>query len=397
VAIEELRYYSFMGALSVTRKFRIGTFFSSSSSFPQADGNLSAGFRAGISGMECEVLVYPAEVGAKRLGTTISRAYLADRLDMAVVNAGYTVLPQLMRNLEMYRKPVFFIGSGADVVREAELHPLVFRHTMLYWQCAYEAGLQTARKHGGRVLLVTAMLDCCYDSHAAFLSGVREGGAEEFFHVCDAPDYEFHKELLTAAIERIQPTSLAVYASGSMAVRILEALATIPGVTEVPVIFGPMLHEEPLLSCLGQAAAGMSYFSWPGAGGLPSTPESEEFLRHWSEVSQAEPDCFAVAGYEAALFVRGAVEKCEEKVPEPAALCSALEGMVVTGPRGKIVMDERLHVSGGAVCVREFAANGVAMVPDSRIVSVALSEADPRCVAVSEGHLNRWTSDYWQS
>ncbi len=104
-----------------------------------------------------------------------------------------------------------------------------------------------------------------------------------------------------------------------------------------------------------------------------------------------------MAGYEAALFLRGAAEKCGGNALDGPALGATMEGMAVTGPRGRIEMDGYFHATSGDVFVREFTDNGVTMVPTASLATRAISNADRRCKALSEGHLNRWTTDYWQS
>ncbi|MBN1402991.1 MAG: ABC transporter substrate-binding protein [Opitutales bacterium] len=384
----------------MTRKFRIGVFISPSINFPQAEPNLCAGFRAGIggcAGTDIDVLFYETQSGAKKLGMAISRAYVVDRLDMSVVNTAYAVLENLCKTLALYRKPLFVVSSGADIVRKEELHPYVFRNSLHYWQCAYEAGRWAGKNWGGRVMLVTSMFDCCFDSHAAFIEGVKAAGAEAFPHICDAPDYIFHAEPLIEAIKLEKPDGLAIYACGNIAAQILETIASDAFAASIPALHGPMLHEAPLVSCLGEALSnGKSVFSSSDTLLNNGTEACREFRHRWAAQSEAEPDCFALLGYETGLFIRKALEKCGEGKVSADVLKAALEGLEIDSPRGRIAMDCEYHATCGPVYLRELGLENGSMSEKCQPICVTAKDGEAESQALFAGHINRWQTDYLQ-
>ncbi len=384
----------------MTRKFRIGVFFSLSSNFPQAEPNLSAGFRAGIgacAGTDIDVMFYDTQGSVKRLGMAISRAYLVDRLDMAVVNTAYAGLEALCNALALYRKPLFVVSSGADIVRKEELNPYVFRSSSNYWQCAFEAGRMAGKTMGGRVMLLSSMFDCCFDSHAAFIAGASETGAEALTRICDAPDYIFHAEPLLEAIKREKPDGLAIYACGSIAAQILDTIASDEFAASIPALHGPMLHEEPLASRLGEAlSGGKSVFSSSGTLLNNDTEECREFRHRWAAQATSVPDCFALLGYETGLFIRKALEKCDGTKVGADSLRAALEGLEISSPRGRIIMDGEYHIGCGPVYLRELEFANGSLGEKCQMLGVSAKDGDARYQKIFSGHVNRWLTDYFQ-
>jgi branched-chain amino acid transport system substrate-binding protein len=384
----------------MTRKFRIGVFFSPSCYFPQAELNLSAGFRAGIgacAGTDIDVLFYEAQGSVKRLGMAISRAYLVDRVDMAVVNTAYAGLETLCKTLALYRKPLFVVSSGADIVRKEELHPYVFRSSLNYWQCAFEAGCYAGKRIGGRIMLVSSMFDCCFDSHAAFIAGVREAGSEAFSHICDAPDYIFHAASLIEAIRRDKPDGLAIFACGTIAAQLMEAVSSEAFAASIPAIHGPMLHEEPLASCLGESlSGGKSVFSSSATLLNDDSLVCQEFRQRWASQSASEPDCFALLGYETGLFIRKALEKCDGAKVGADSLRAALEGLEISSPRGRIIMDGEYHIGCGPVYLRELEFDNGLLGEKCQMLGVSALDSDARYQRLFSGHVNRWLTDYFQ-
>lgn len=382
----------------MTRKIRIGAFFSPSNNFPQLDTNVISGLCAGFArkgDIDFEVMGYEVGGNVRSLTSAVTRAFVKDRLDAVVTNVGYSVLNQFLQGVAMYRKPIFLIPSGIDTVREAELHPLLFCNSMLYWQSAWEAGRWMGERYGGNVMLVTAMLDCCCDSHAAFLEGVKQtSGAMAAVHVCDAPDYLFHGQELLEAIRRDRPDALAIYACGGMATEILSVIASDAHAAGLPQLHGPMLHQDPLRMCLGPSLAGSRcFFSWSDSLLDADTDACAEFKECWSAVSQSPADIFSIWGYETALFLRKAYEAVGTMADGPA-LSKVLEGMSITSPRGEIAMDEKWHATRGRVFNNELVLGDNGLRENYALVADSLPEYDDACKCIFDNHLNRWHQDY---
>jgi ABC-type branched-subunit amino acid transport system substrate-binding protein len=375
----------------MTSKIRIGLFLQrASTALPQASANFVDGLAAGLDDRNFEILTYEVNPGARAFSSAYARACTMDSIDIALANLAYSALQAVQNALILYNKPLFITTSGADITRRDELHPLIFRNSLQYWQSAYEAG-KWARETYGKVLLVTTMFDCGFDSHAAFLIGAQIGAEPTPFVIADAPDYDFHADAILKKIAETKPDALAVFAQGSLAVKILSTLAADPTASKLPAIHGPMLHEIPLRNSIGAALEGKtSFFSF--ADERFDTPASESFVKAWQKRSSRMPDIFAVAGYESSLFIRAAFENTRD----PVGAAKALESAKIESPRGTVCMDSTLHTTTSPIYRRLMKeCNG-------RRVQTIASEFDSMhgdsaaANAVSDGHMNRWNVDYMQ-
>ena len=375
----------------MTSKIRIGLFLQrASTSLPQAPANFADGLAAGLEGGDFDILPCEVNSGAKAFSAAYARACAVDSIDIAVANLSYSALHAVQDALILYNRPLFITSSGADVPRKNELHPLVFRNSLQYWQSAYEAG-RWARGNYGKVLLVTTMFDCGFDAHAAFLIGAKTGTDLTPFVIADAPDYDFHADAILKKIEESKPDALAVYASGSMAVKILSTLASDPTASKLPVLHGPMLHEIPLRNSLGAALEGRtSFFSF--ADELLDTPAALPFVKAWQSRSSRHPDIFAVAGYECARFLRDAFQNTRD----PLGTAKALEDATIDSPRGAVRMDAALHTTTAPIYRRLMKERDGRMSQTAAEKLDSIHESSAIANAASEGHMNRWNVDYMQ-
>jgi hypothetical protein len=361
---------------------------------PQATLNIADGVRAHLGGTGAfEVLEYELPSGIGRLSSLLAKAFAVDGVHIAVTNCAYSSLGQVQKVLSMYGRLLLVVSSGADVVRREELHPLVFRYSMLAWQSAYEAGRNILREHGPKTLLVSTLFDCGFDSHSAFLHGSQGDLPDGLpFHICDAPDYDYHADALLKRIADAKPDALAIHAGGHMAVSILSTLASSPEASRLPVIHGPLLHEEPIRSCQCGAVRGKtSYFSW--ADSLLESCEGARFLREWAGVSKRVPDFFSVCGHDVAMFIRNALEGISINARAGVELARKLEGMEIVGPRGRLEMDREFHTTNGKVYRRH------ACGPEGDIKTTAddatdtLHDSQTLVQELFAGHVNRWDAD----
>ena len=375
----------------MTSKIRLGLFLQrASTSLPQAPANFADGLAAGLEGGDFDILPYEVNSGGKAFSAAYARACAVDSIDIAVANLAYSALHSVRDALMLYNRPLLITSSGADVTRGDELHPLVFRNSLQYWQSAYEAG-RWARENYGKVLLVSTMFDCGYDSHAAFLLGAQCGAEPAPFVIADAPDYDFHADAILAKIAKTKPDALAVYANGSLAVRILSALAADPTASKLPALHGPMLHEIPLRNSLGAALEGRSsFFSF--ADELLDTVEAKAFVKAWQGRTTRPPDLFAVAGFESALFLHNAFQNTRD----PIAAAKTLEAAAIESPRGTVRMDPARHTTTATIYRRLMKECDGRRIQTAAAKFDSMHELSAIANAASEGHMNRWNVDYTQ-
>jgi branched-chain amino acid transport system substrate-binding protein len=380
---------------------KIGIFLPFSRSNPLASANIAAGIKAGFSeeeNHEFEVINYTVTSNRRLIVENLMRAFIVDEIDIAIANIGYCSLPQVLAELKLTDKILFLTSVGADIVREGDRHPLVFRNSLMYWQSLYLTGYETCKKHGP-VFTATTTLETGYDSYLAYLCGIEDAGGDvTHFHQCDERDYIFRAQPCIDKIESVDYAAVAALASGDNALKIYnEVISKLRPRDNRNIILSPFFHENPVAKQLGSILNGTrSYFGW--ADSLfclgSSSTVCGRFMNSWSSASRKNPDAFSILGYETARMICESLDKCDWKTDDAQQIAHALSNVCIESPRGYVLMDAKTHTVNAPVYLREYHAIDGNPYTRPLETSLAPKDSDAALNARISLHASRWLQDY---
>jgi branched-chain amino acid transport system substrate-binding protein len=378
---------------------KIGIFLPFSRSNPLASANIVAGIRAGFAeeqNTEIEIRDYTVTSNRRLIVENLMRAFIVDEIDIAIANIGYCVLPQVLAELKLTDKILFLTSVGADIVREGDRHPLVFRNSLMYWQSLYLTGYETCKKHGP-VFTATTTLETGFDSYLAYLCGIEDAGGDvTHFHQCDERDYIFRAQPCIDKIESADYAAVAALASGDNAVKIYnEVISKLRPRENREIIFSPFFHETPVAKQLGAKLAGTrSYFGWADSLLNADTPDVGRFKNLWEKTSRKKPDAFSILGYETAKMICDSLERSDWNAADAQQIANALANVRIESPRGSVSMDAKTHTVDAPVFLRELQEqNGAPFTKQVQNLS-APKDGDAALNARIALHASRWLQDY---
>jgi ABC-type branched-subunit amino acid transport system substrate-binding protein len=195
-----------------------------------------------------------------------------------------------------------------------------------------------AAQRGRRAAILSSYIESGYDSTAAFVAGFESaGGRVADIAVAYVPG---STETPAAQVSRLRGSGadfIYVNASGADAARLM-------------------------------AAAGADAIAAPFA--LPSSKPATPFAVAYRRATGAEPDAYALLGYEAGSLIQAAAVL---RAAQGGSLAAALEQAAIDSPRGKVSMQASTHASRCGVYVDAggSAINGLPAVDEPRALAHA--------------------------
>jgi hypothetical protein len=378
---------------------KIGIFIPFSRSNPSATPNIIAGIKAGFAATDdrdVEIHDYAVTSSRRMITEVLNRAFYMDEVDIAIGNIGYCVLPQILKDVDLTGKLLFLTSIGADIVREGDRHPNVFRNSLFYWQGLYQTGYDAIRDHGG-VFTATTTLETGFDSYLAYLTGCEDAGCAYVpFHQCDERDYVFRAEPCIEKIKASGCNVVAALASGDNAAKIYrDVILNAAGAENRKVVLSPFYHDNSVLKSIGDLLIGTeSYFGWADSLLDVDTHAVRDFLEAWKKSSKKTPDAFSVLGYETAKMICSAMDKCGRDEFDANALAAALEGTGLESPRGTIAMDPAAHTVNGMIYKRTLEKRDNTFRTAVTKAIMAQKDGDSRLNGKISIHGSRWLNDY---
>jgi branched-chain amino acid transport system substrate-binding protein len=147
------------------------------------------------------------------------------------------------------------------------------------------------------------------------------------------PNVEF--QALLTEIASIKPDAVACFFAGGGAAKFLRDYAAAGLKDKIP-LYGSGFLTEGVLEAAGPAAEGvMTTLHYSDS---LDTPRNKAFRLAYAKTFKAQPDVYAVQGYDSGLLLAQAMRAVNGDVANKAGLYKAMQGAVIDSPRGKWTM-----------------------------------------------------------
>lgn len=326
------------------RPLKIGVLTPQSTICPQYPYSFMNGFRLGIDQNKAlkkqhiEIVNEPNGFGTPFISKQNAHKLLYENnVDLMVGILGTEVANQFEALFTKKQVPFIVCNTGEYFpVHKLRNNPYLFFNTLNLYQSAYQSGQFATSKYGKRGVVVTSLYDSGYDSLFAFSQGVTtSGGILEETHVMKTNE----QNCVSKAIDRISqinPDYIYVLLSGSQANDFMIQYRNQCG-NRVPVIGTPFMTESSNLPMLGQFAGNLESISpWDKK---TNNPENQEFCKRYMETYRAEPDLFALLGYETGAMTYQALANSAGDYSGPS-LRKCLSELTFSSPRGEFSVDK---------------------------------------------------------
>ena len=280
-----------------------------------------------------------------------ARELLDEDVDVVVAGVTSPVAHMLTPMFEERGVPLVVAGVGGHLVRPADRSDLVLHNSLLYWRASYAAGSWSASNLGTTAIVAGSFADTGYDTVYAFRQGFASaGGSVLGTWVTHELPGASGLPALYDAISAAQPSVVYGVYSGSAGVEFVRGYAA-AGSKRIPLVVGGLAAEDYLLPSVGRSALGMkSVASWSRSR---ATRRNQEFVDAFAARTGRSADPFAALGYDTALLVAEGARRALASGADIRDLIAALQGVRLTGPRGRLTVDPVTNSVTGPLSIRE--------------------------------------------
>jgi branched-chain amino acid transport system substrate-binding protein len=226
--------------------------------------------------------------------------------------------------------------DGADDITGPMCSPNIFRSSFSNWQPGYAMGKVAGEKGAKKVVTITWKYAAGDESVQGFKDGLKGSGGEVVKDLTlPFPNVEF--QALLTEIAATKPDAVYAFFAGGGAVKFVKDYAA-AGLNKTIPLYGPGFLTDGTLEAQGEAAQGL-LTTLHYADGLTNAKD-KAVRAEYAKAYKAEPDVYAVQGYDAAQLLGAGLAAVGGDVAKRDALVAAMEKARIDSPRGTFTLSK---------------------------------------------------------
>jgi branched-chain amino acid transport system substrate-binding protein len=214
--------------------------------------------------------------------------------------------------------------------------PNIIRTSFSNWQPGYAMGVVAGQKGVKRAMTLTWNYAAGAESVKGFTEGLEKSGGTVIKDLnLPFPNVEFQALLTEIAAQK--PDAVYAFFAGEGAVKFVKDYAA-AGLNKTIPLYGPGFLTDGTLEAQGEAAQGL-LTTLHYADGLDN-PKDKAFRSDYNKTYKAEPDVYAVQGYDAAQMLGVGLTAVKGDIGKRDALVAAMEKARIDSPRGAFTLSK---------------------------------------------------------
>jgi len=225
-------------------------------------------------------------------------------------------------------------NAGADAITGPMCGANIVRSSFSNWQPGYAMGVVAGQKGVKRAMTVTWNYAAGNESVKGFTEGLEKAGGKVAKELnLPFPNVEFQALLTEIAAQK--PDAVYAFFAGGGAVKFVKDYAA-AGLNKTIPLYGPGFLTDGTLEAQGASAQNM-LTTLHYADNL-DTPKNNAFRKAYAIAYKAQPDVYAVQGYDAAQILANGLKAVGGDLTKRDALAAAMRKTAVDSPRGKFTL-----------------------------------------------------------
>ncbi len=326
------------GQRSLALRTNVGIVVPQSSLYPELGQNFLNGLRLAFGGAQraskSTLQTTIAEIGPQQtqLETALETLFSRQKPDVLLGVMRPDVSAAVESRLAAQGRTLVTTGLSATVPQASKSSPWVVDYSLPYWQSAWALGFWAAQNVGKRAAILHSFLESGYDASFAFSSGFQAGGGTTTsMTVTHTPTAALDLARTLATVAAESPDLVYLGYTGALGGEMLRAYGQ-SALRTLPLLGVGALVEGAALSQLGSAALGIrTAMPW----NLDASPTASlDFVAAYRRATRANPDHWALLGFELGGLLSAAAQTLKGDWSDPAAAQAALLASQTAGPRG---------------------------------------------------------------
>ena len=329
------------GALAQSPKLKVGLMLPYSGTYAALGDAIEKGFRlhlaeqgGRIAGREVEFFKVDDESDPAKATDNVNKLIKRDNVDVLVGTVHSGVAMAMAKAAKDNGTLLIIPNAGAAAVTGAMCAQNIFRSSFSNWQPGYAMGEVAAKRGAKKVVTITWKYAAGDESVGGFKEAFEKAGGQVVKELSlPFPNVEF-QPLLTE-IAAAKPDAVYTFFAGGGAVKFVKDYAAAGLKSSIP-LYGAGFLTDGTLDAQGADAAGLLTTLHYGDG--LDNAKDRAFRAGYVKAYNAQPDVYAVQGYDAAQMLATGLNAVKGDVSKKPEIARAIVAAKFDSPRGPFTM-----------------------------------------------------------
>jgi branched-chain amino acid transport system substrate-binding protein len=325
------------------QKLKIGLMLPYSGAFASIGQSVENGFKLYVKeqggklvGREIEYITLDDESDPSKATENVNKLIRRDNVDLIVGGVHSGVAMGMAKTAKDNGTLLFITSSGADAVTGAMCASNIFRSGFSNWQPAFVMGDYLAKQGKKRVVTITWKYTAGDESVNGFKEGLEKGGGTVMKQLTvPFPNMEF--QALLTEIAGLKPDAVYAFFAGAGAVKFVKDYDA-AGLGKAIPLYGPGFLTDGTLEAQGASAQGL--LTTLHYADDMNTARDKAFRTAYATGYKAQPDVYAVHGYDAAQMLATGLKAAGGDIKKKPEIIKAIEKMTIDSPRGSFTLSK---------------------------------------------------------
>lgn len=324
-----------------TGKIKVGLMLPATGTFAALGTAIENGFKLYIteqggklSGREIEFVKVDDESDPSKATDNVNKLIKRDQVDVIVGTVHSGVALAMARAAKESNTLLIVPNAGADGITGAQCAPNIFRSSFSNWQPGFATGVVAAQKGYKRAMTITWNYAAGNETVKGFTEAFEKGGGKVMKELTlPFPNVEFQALLTEIASQK--PDVVFAFFAGGGAVKFVKDYDAAGLRRTVPLVGSGFLTDGTLEA---QGAAAQGILTVLHYGDNIETPRNNAFRNKYAVTYKANPDVYAMQGYDAAQLLVAGLNAVKGDLKQRDTLIAAMKKAQIDSPRGKFTL-----------------------------------------------------------
>ena len=322
---------------------KVGLMLPSTGTYAALGDMITKGFKLAIdeqggklAGRDVQYYTVDDESDPSKATDNVNKLIKRDNVDVLVGTVHSGVAVGMARAAKESGTLLIIPNAGADAITGPLCAKNIFRSSFSNWQPGYATGVVAAKKGYKTAMTITWNYGAGADTVKGFREAFEKGGGKVLKDLnLPFPNVEFQALLTQIAAEK--PDVVYAFFAGGGAPKFIKDYDA-AGLRKTVPLMGSGFLTDGVLQAAGDSAQGL--ITSLHYGDEIKNPRNEAFRNRFAVTYKANPDVYAVQGYDAAQLLLAGVNAVKGDITKKDAMYAAMASAKIDSPRGAFTLSK---------------------------------------------------------
>ena len=330
-------------AAGAAEPIKVGLMLPSTGTYAALGDMITKGFKLAIdeqggklAGREVQYFTVDDESDPSKATDNVNKLIKRDNVDVLIGTVHSGVAVGMARAAKESGTLLIIPNAGADAITGPLCAKNIFRSSFSNWQPGYATGVVAAKKGYKTAMTITWNYGAGADTVKGFREAFEKGGGKVLKDLnLPFPNVEFQALLTQIAAEK--PDVVYAFFAGGGAPKFIKDYDA-AGLRKTVPLMGSGFLTDGVLQAAGDSAQGL--ITSLHYGDEIKNPRNDAFRNRFAVTYKANPDVYAVQGYDAAQLLLAGVNAVKGDMTRKDAMYAAMASAKIDSPRGAFTLSK---------------------------------------------------------